>query len=228
MRANYSADMSSHNSDKVWDEYDWERFLKEQEVRTEKYMELLEKYIDDPRRDEIIACEMQWTYFLDGESRDWEEEVDSQFHEEMATLEDALAGEESGDAPETSFERNPVYLKAYGLSSELNDLLNGLPSSVIEHPAAIMLQSHCTMTAAKLAAAFNDDDLEELGMTIAYLKRALFMANQCLDSLAQLWEGDMIEAERHDTIRGRIFEIRDGIVGAMGDYRAEFRKRHGR
>ncbi len=226
MRANASTDMSSHNSDKVWDEYEWERFLKEQEVRTEKYMELLEKYMDDPRRDEIIAREMQWTYFSDGESRDWEEEVDAQFQEEMAALEDALDGEESANAPEASFERNPVYLKALGLSSELSDLLNGLPSSVIEHPAAIMLQSHCTMTAAKLAAAFNDDELEELGMTIAYLKRALFMANHCLESLAQLWEGEMIEAERHQAIRGRIFEIRDGIVGTMGDYRAKFRKRH--
>ncbi len=45
----------------IWDEYDWERFLQQQDQRTEKYMELLEKYIDDPNRDEIIAREMGWT-----------------------------------------------------------------------------------------------------------------------------------------------------------------------
>ena len=47
--------------ERMWDEYDWERFLQQQDQRTEKYMELLEKYIDDPNRDEIIAREMGWT-----------------------------------------------------------------------------------------------------------------------------------------------------------------------
>lgn len=227
MRANYSADMSDNHSDKVWDEYDWERFLQEQEVRTEKYMELLEKYIDDPRRDEIIAREMQWTHLSDGEAREWEEEVDAQFHEEMASMEEDMDAEEHEEVSVSGFEKNPIYQKALSFSVELTDLLNGLPSSVIEHPAAVMLHCHATMTAAKLAAALNDDDVEELGMSIAYLKRALFMANNCLNSLAQLWDGEMMEADRHEAIRGRIFEIRDGIVETMGDYRAEFRKQHG-
>src|SRR5205807_5131720 len=48
----------------IWDEYDWERFLQQQDQRTEKYMELLEKYIDDPQRDEIIARDMGWTQVL--------------------------------------------------------------------------------------------------------------------------------------------------------------------
>ena len=61
--------------DRVWDEYDWERFLQQQDQRTEKYMELLEKYIDDPQRDEIIAREMGWSEISnDG---DWSAEVDA-------------------------------------------------------------------------------------------------------------------------------------------------------
>ena len=43
--------------DKIWDEYDWERFLQQQDRKTEKYMDLLERYIDDPNRDQIIARE---------------------------------------------------------------------------------------------------------------------------------------------------------------------------
>ena len=35
----------------AWDEYDWERFLQQQDSKTERYMELFEKYIDDPNRD---------------------------------------------------------------------------------------------------------------------------------------------------------------------------------
>ena len=43
--------MAGHDSDRAWDEYEWERFLQQQDQKTEKYMELLEKYIDDPQRD---------------------------------------------------------------------------------------------------------------------------------------------------------------------------------
>ena len=54
--------MAGHDSDRAWDEYEWERFLQQQDQKTEKYMELLEKYIDDPQRDEIVAREMGWCH----------------------------------------------------------------------------------------------------------------------------------------------------------------------
>ena len=44
--------------ERTWDEYDWERFLQQQDHKTEKYMELLETYLDHPQRDQIIAQEM--------------------------------------------------------------------------------------------------------------------------------------------------------------------------
>src|ERR1700761_5539989 len=71
--------------DKIWDEYDWERFLQQQDRKTEKYMELLERYIDDPNRDQIIAREMGWEHLLDKEGQEWAESVDSQFAEEIAS-----------------------------------------------------------------------------------------------------------------------------------------------
>src|ERR1700710_177265 len=67
--------------DKIWDEYDWERFLQQQDRKTEKYMELLERFVDDPNRDQIIAREMGWNHLLDKEGQDWAEHVDSQFEE---------------------------------------------------------------------------------------------------------------------------------------------------
>src|ERR1043166_46412 len=70
----------------IWDEYDWERFLQQQDQRTEKYMELLEKYIDDPHRDEIIAREMGWTQSTaDG---DWSAEVDALLDEDWRSESD--------------------------------------------------------------------------------------------------------------------------------------------
>jgi len=75
--------------ERIWDEYEWERFLQQQDGKTEKYMQLLETYLDDPDRDEIIAREMGWTQLLD--ANDWNAEVDA--------LLDEGVGDDEGAAP---------------------------------------------------------------------------------------------------------------------------------
>ena len=82
------------------------------------------------------------------------------------------------------------------------------------------------MAAAKLAAALNDDDVDELGMTIAYLKRALHAITTSLDALVPLRTCDLLAEPLCNRIRDRLFEIRNGIVSTMGEYRAEFRRRY--
>jgi hypothetical protein len=44
----------------VWDEHDYEKFLKESDARTDKYMELLEKHGDSDEAEQTIAKEMGW------------------------------------------------------------------------------------------------------------------------------------------------------------------------
>src|SRR3954453_14928912 len=94
--------------DKIWDEHDWERFLQQQDRKTEKYMELLERYIDDPNRDQIIAREMGGMHLLDKDGREWAESVDSLFDEEFANDETETQEEESTESEE-GFEVHPLY-----------------------------------------------------------------------------------------------------------------------
>ncbi len=75
-------------SERIWDEYEWERFLQQQDGKTEKYMQLLETYLDDPDRDEIIAREMGWTQLLD--AKDWSAEVDALLDEGVTDDEEAV------------------------------------------------------------------------------------------------------------------------------------------
>ena len=83
--------------EKVWDEYDWERFLQQQDRKTEKYMKLLERYIDDPNRDQIIAREMGWYHLLDKDGEKWAENVDVLFDRELQEEEERGADERSGE-----------------------------------------------------------------------------------------------------------------------------------
>ena len=43
-----------------WDEHDFEKLMKESDARTDKYMELLDKYGDSEAAEETIAKEMGW------------------------------------------------------------------------------------------------------------------------------------------------------------------------
>ena len=87
--------------ERAWDEYDWERFLQQQDSKTERYMELFEKYIDDPNRDQIIAQEMGWTHLLDQPPEEIEEiefEPDFELDDEGEEDEDEQVGVEVTDA----------------------------------------------------------------------------------------------------------------------------------
>lgn len=216
--------MPEENTDKSWDEYDWERFLQEQERRTEKYMALLEKYMDDPDRDSIIAREMGWTHLIGGETREWEDEVESSF-------EDSEDGETEAPSPLESmifgFERHPLYRQTVAFNAELDELFARLDNSVRENAAAVTLREETTLTAAKLAAALNDDEVDELGMSIAYLKRALHALTAALNAAVKIHEEGLVEMAPFEMLRARIFAIRDGIVSTMGEYRSEFRRRRG-
>jgi hypothetical protein len=209
-------------SDRIWDEYDWERFLQEQDQKTEKYMQLLETYLDDPQRDEIIAREMGWTQLLD--AKDWSTEVDALFDEDVQG-EDGFDPDEATRAAET-FEEHGLYQAALALTIWIDQLFDKKPLLQNE-PAAIKLATHSALASAKLAAALSGDDVDEIGMTIAYLKRALKAITISLDAAAQLLLEKLITATQHSVLQQRLFQVRDGIISLMGEYRSEWRRRFG-
>ena len=70
-----------------WDEHDYEKFLKEADARTTKYMELLDKYGDSDEAEEKIAKEMGWLKDLTPEEA---EEEDRHIEEMNRASQEAL------------------------------------------------------------------------------------------------------------------------------------------
>ena len=214
----------SNEPEKVWDEYDWERFLQQQDRKTEKYMELLERLIDDPNRDQIIAREMGWYHLLDKDGEKWAESVDSLFDEEFEEdMEDAEATAEIGE--EDGYEVHPLYQASFALTIWIDQLFEELGDAQ-NKPTAVKLSTHSAVASAKLAAALSDDDVDEIGMTIAYLKRALKAVMTALEAAMQLRNEVRLSAEQFATLNQRLFQIRDGIILLMGEYRSEWRRRY--
>jgi hypothetical protein len=212
--------------DRVWDEYEWERFLQQQDHKTEKYMELLEKYLDHPQRDQIIAREMGWTQLLNEEESDsWSEEVDAMLAEEARSSE---SGERQQDAAAFTdgFEDHTLYRAAFALTVWIDQLFDE-QTTLQNEPAAVKLATHSALASAKLAAALSDDDVDEIGMTIAYLKRALKAITVSMEAGGQLLAEKLISPQQHSVLQQRLFEVRDGIISLMGQYRGEWLRRYG-
>jgi len=203
----------------MWDEYDWERFLQQQDQKTEKYMQLLETYLDDPQRDEIIAREMGWTQLLD--AKDWSAEVDALLDED-----DEFGMDKAARSGET-FEEHSLYRAAFALTIWIDQLFD--QSALLQNePTAVRLATHSALASAKLAAALSGDNVDEIGMTIAYLKRALKAITISMDAAAQLRKrSDLVSPAQHAVLQQRLFRVRDGIITLMGEYRSEWRRRFG-
>ena len=250
---------SGGGEERVWDEYDWERFLQQQDRKTEKYMELLEKYLDDPNRDQIIAKEMGWHHLLDENGKDWTADLDNLFgqnhraakddedeedpdaededdeddeddelleDEDDEDLDEDDEEEDEDEEAENQYDRHPLYQAASALSVFVDQLFDESDPAA-QHPAAARLTTSATLANVKLAAALTDDDVDELGMTIAYLKRALKAVTNALDATAQCEQEKLVDHEAAHELRSRIFQVRDGIILLMGHYRKEWRRRYG-
>ena len=211
--------------ERMWDEYDWERFLQQQDQKTEKYMELLETYLDDPRRDEIIAREMGWTQLLDG--KDWSAEVDALLKDDwQSNDEDSVLDDDQQTSPLENFEDHSLYRAAFALTVWIDKLFDQ-DASLQNEPAAVKLATHSALASAKLAAALSDEDVDEIGMTIAYLKRALKAITVSMEAAAKLFSEKLIAARQYSVLQQRLFQVRDGIISLMGEYRGEWRRRFG-
>ena len=214
--------------EKVWDEYDWERFLQQQDLKTERYMELLEKYIDDPERDQIIAQEMGWPNPVETEDFNWSEisfEADSEEHDFEEEESEEPSDEELEGVPE-SFELHPLYQASFALTVWIDQIFDE-HDEMQNNPAAVKLATNSAVASSKLAAALSDDDVEEIGMTIAYLKRALKAITNAIDASLVFSGEARLSSHRRRQLHARLFQVRDGIIELMGDYRSEWRRRNG-
>ncbi|MBN8710995.1 MAG: hypothetical protein BGO12_00160 [Verrucomicrobia bacterium 61-8] len=214
------ADDDFDETPEVWDEYQWERFLQQQDRNTEKYFGLLEKYIDHPERDNIIAREMGWESHEEDDEMCWEE-VSDEFCDEQDGEQS-----ESSDEDFDEFSKSPIYQDTLKLHTWINSWMDR-DASLKDDQEAVRLATRSAVCGAKLAAALCGDEYTEIGMTIAYLKRGLKAANDALDAAAKLVDTGKMTPRQRGSVNRLLFRVRDRIVDLMSEYRAEWRKRYG-
>ena len=64
-------------------------------------------------------------------------------------------------------------------------------------------------------------------MTIAYLKRSLKAITVAMDARGPALAEKSLSRTQHAALQQRLFQVRDGIILLMGEFRGEWLRRYG-
>ena len=218
------------NPDEGWDEHDYEKFLREADARTDKYMELLDQYGDSEEAQEKIAKEMGW----DGELPEEEAEVERRRMEQIdAACEEAM----NAPPPEPEPHRHGIDW----LRTENGDLRHPLQHRCFESAVRFSLQAkelglarlqdkdldqflfEFQTSGVKLGGALDGiargESFAPPAFTVAYLKRALGHLHQSQAGLEAVSEKKLLPGRMIAEARKELFEIREGILRLMDELR---------
>jgi PAS domain-containing protein len=213
-----------------WDEHDYEKFLKESDARTDKYMELLDKYGDSDEAEEKIAKEMGWLRELTEEEA---EEERRRIEEMNAACEAAL--NEPPPEPDAHREgidwirtedgdlRHPLQhrcsesgIKFWHQADELG--LDKFADKDLEQ-FVFEFQTTGVKLGGALAGIARGEGFSDPAFTVAYLKRALDHLHKSQAGLEAVAPRKLLPEKMITEARKELFEIREGILRLMDEYR---------
>lgn len=237
--------------DEPWDENQWEAFLRENDKRADRYMELLHDFLQHhPRPDSNDSDAFEaWTgelrIFIEdkGWTRDdivlpflWLDGVDD-LDEEIPDMLDFDVPEENesflggGSIPPDpfadsfeldSFRQLSIYQQASTLTGNVMDWADALPGEV-KDSTLVQFCSNVMQIPAKIAKGHAlGYERETIGGNIACVKRALASANAALTLLQQLREEVYVEAAVYRELYEATYEMRNALGIYVQELRAQF------
>ena len=219
--SNFDSDGGSENQwedrgDLAWNEFDWERYLREQDEAIHRYLRFYEAAQGSPDRIDRVAEKMNW-----GQD-DWSEDADGGETEDTDD-------DESGDDPDDVYtlHKNPIFIatRAIYLSLDQSWQAVATESAKVPQSLAIHLLASLHRGQEQSVQAIHALDFGDYAMAVSLFKRALSALN---GSLALL-NGDVVSRHRHvlawreDAIR-RLFDLREIWLRVIAECRDELER----
>jgi len=215
-----------HNREEpeIWDEHQWEEFMRESDKRSEKYVRLLKEYSDHPDCDRIIAIKMGWFHML----------PETDCDDSRSLLDEHFSEYEEGDEWKQitgydpiefdDFEDFPLYQKAYEYTIKGIDFLKNQIDDVKDDSLDAFAKS-LIIPPAKIAGGFGFGfEMESLGGNIANCKRGLTAANRVLTALQEMRDKNIINSSTFSTLYTGGKEVRDDLAIYIVELRERFRR----
>jgi hypothetical protein len=210
------------------DEFGYEKFMREADARTDKYMKLFEKYEGHPDREKIVAREMGWIWLEETLEADERGALPKRKREEIPPLEpNPLTEGVDWVRDKDGHIHHPLTKRAFesgvamwhfcddqGLMEENGD--SDLFEMVFQFQTA-----GAKIAGALDSLAYDEDDSRDGGFVVAALKRALNYLHTSMAAADKVAQKNLLPPERLDAFRAELFEVREKILELMQRFRAK-------
>lgn len=210
-------------------EFEWERNLRESDALTERFSKVLEKYLDHPNCDRLIAREMGWTWLIesgeddvqeiDDEEDEDDEDYDEDFDMEPNPLTEGVDWVKGSNGRVT----HPLTNRSFTMAMELWSCCKkgGNLGDESDKDLKEMIFQVQALT-AKLAGALDSlayDFDTDGGLVVACLKRALPCVNGALACADNVQRKLVMDEKKLTYFRRKMLEVREEIISLMARYR---------
>ena len=228
------------NPEAEWDEHDYERLMKESDARTDKYQELLDKYGESDEAEAKIAKEMGWDRedlpLPEGGSGAGEDEAGNERMsvEEMNRICEAAANEPPPE-PEPHREgldwirtadgdiRHPLQHRCFESAMKFWHQADELGLEKLADKDLDQFIFEFQTTGVKLGGALDGiargEGFSDNAFTVACLKRALDHLHKSQAGLEAVAPKKLLPEKMVAEARKELFEIREGILKLMDEFR---------
>ncbi|MCW5549087.1 MAG: hypothetical protein KIT44_08995 [Opitutaceae bacterium] len=220
--SNYDSDGPSDSEwedrgDLAWNEFDWERYLRDQEETVNRYLAHYETLRDDPERIDEVARRMEWETgaAADGESSG------------AAEVADDITAEDFGGSPDVyTLHKNPIFIATRALYLRLRRhwaLLAEDPRKVPQ-PLALRYLEALHVGEDLAMQAIHALEFGDYAMAISLFKRALGALNQTLARLNEPAAQLPAIADYRADAQVTLFDLREIWLRVIGECRAELER----
>jgi hypothetical protein len=200
--------------DLAWNEFDWERYLREQDEAIHRYLRFYEACQDSPDRIDAVAERMEWA------EDDWSEDAD----DDDTPAGDADEGDFSQDDEVYTLHKNPIFIatKAIYLGLMRSWQSVATDSTRAPQPLAVALLSSMHRGEDFAVQAIHALDYGDYAMAVSLFKRALSALNTSL----ALLNADGVNEYRHVVVwreegLRKFFDLREIWLRVMAECREE-------
>lgn len=197
--------------DVAWNEFDWERYLREQDAEVDRYVQLYEACKDPAKRIDEVAEQMQW-----GEAGWVEDDEDAEDEEDDDDEDDVY-----------TLHKNPIYIATKGIYLVLTRSWAKLAADParVPPPLALALLESFQRGQDLSMQAVHALDFGDYAMAVSLFKRALGALNASFailsaDAVARL---PRLAAWR-DEAMPRLFDLREVWLRVIAECREELER----
>jgi hypothetical protein len=199
----------------AWNEFDWERYLREQDDSIHRYLGFYEAFRQNPTRIDAVAEQMGWA------QGNWSDDEESADDDDDDSTPDTS---ETGEAEVYTLHKNPIFIatKAIYLSIKRPWELNAGDATKVPPSLALGLLASLHRGEEQAVQAIHALDFGDYAMAISLFKRALSGLNATLAILnADTAKTHRVVMTYREESLPKLFDLREIWLRVISECREE-------